>query len=154
MKIVIYILVPVIILAFLNNKGFLPNSIYYVLIIIIGIIGAYFFWVRMSSIWMRDNMNYQEYNWKFIPNDDMPPDTTMTDPWATSMNFGTCIGNACCSSGLVYDSSMNQCVKSSTTTKKIESFITEPMINNILTQKQQGKYKEDFNLKEPNPYNN
>lgn len=156
MKIVIYVLVPVIILAFLNNKGLLPPTIYYILILLISLIGAYFFWVRMSSIWMRDNMNYQEYNWRFNPN-NMSNDTSSdtTDPWASnSFGFGTCIGDACCSTGLVYDNNINQCVKPVTTSKKTESFITESMINSILTQKQPGKYKEDFNLNEPNPYNN
>ena len=163
MKIVIFILIPVIILAFLNNKGILPNTIYYGLVIIISFIGAYFFWMRMSSIWMRDNMNYQEYNWGFDPN-NVPTGSSVsnTDPWASSsLNFGTCVGNACCSGGLVYDSSMNQCVTSTTTTGTTtttttgttESFITESMINNVLTQKQQGKYKDDVNLKQPNAFN-
>jgi hypothetical protein len=162
MKIIIFILIPVIILAFLNNKGILPNTIYYGLVVIISFIGAYFFWMRMSSIWMRDNMNYQEYDWGFDPNNvPMGPSvSSTTDPWASgSLNFGTCVGNACCSGGLVYDSSMNQCVASTTTTPSTtttgttEPFITESMVNNILTQKQQGKYKDDINLKQPNAYN-
>jgi len=44
MKVVIFMLVPVIILAVLNNKGILPSKIYYALIAIISIIGGYFFW--------------------------------------------------------------------------------------------------------------
>ena len=152
MKIVIFTLLPVIILAFLNNKGILPNAIYYGLISIISLIGAYYFWRRMVSIWMRDNMNYQEYAWAFDPNNTTTTtSSTTTDPWAsTSTSYGTCVGDACCSNGLVYDTSMNQCVAPTTTT---ESFVTESMINNILTQKQQGKYKDDINLKQLNPYN-
>ena len=149
MKIVIFTLLPVIILAFLNNKGILPNAIYYGLISIISLIGAYYFWRRMVSIWMRDNMNYQEYAWAFDPNNTTTSSSTTTDPWAsTSTSYGTCVGDACCSNGLVYDTSMNQCVAPTT-----ESFVTESMINNILTQKQQGKYKDDINLKQLNPYN-
>lgn len=165
MKIVIFLLVPVIILAFLNNKGILPNSIYYILIGIISFIGAYFFWMRMVSIWMRDNMNYQEYAWAFDANSAPGPSSSSSDPWASSSNFGTCIGDACCSGGLVYDASMNQCVTSttsttpatttsSTTSGVTETFITESMVNNILSQKQQGKYKSDLNLRQPNAYNN
>jgi hypothetical protein len=158
MKIIIFILIPVIILAFLNNKGLLPNTIYYVLLVIVSLIGAYFFWIRMISIWMRDNMNYQEYDWSFHPNASTGS-TSSSDPWASSIDFGTCIGDACCSGGLVYDNSINQCVAStastaSTTSKKTETFITESMVNNILTQKQPGKYKNDLNLRQPNAYNN
>lgn len=165
MKIVIFTLIPVIIITFLNQKGILPVMIYHALLVIIVSVGAYFFWTKMSSIWMRDNMNYQQYNWGFNPNNMSinTVESSKTDPWASgSINFGTCIGNACCSSGLVYDTNIDKCVKSSTpdttstsaASKKTESFINEMLVNTVLSQKQQGKYKDDFNLKDPNPYNN
>ena len=49
MKIIILTLVPIIILALLNNKGILPNSIYYALTIVIAAIGGYFFWMRFGD---------------------------------------------------------------------------------------------------------
>jgi hypothetical protein len=116
MKLVIFILVPIIIITVLYQKGILPVMIYHALLVIIASVGAYFFWMRMASIWMRDNMNYQEYDWGFNPNDMATdknvsdPDTS--DPW--SMDFtgiGTCIGEYCCSNGLVYDDKINQCVR-------------------------------------------
>jgi len=151
MKIIIFTLVPVIILALLNNKGILPNTIYYILLIIVSLIGAFFFWRRFASIIMRDNMNYQEYDWYFDP-DAAPTSTSTTtnDPWAGSLDLGTCVGDSCCSSGLTYDASMNQCVSSSGT----ESFITESMVNNVLTKKQTGNYKDSVNLRQPEPFNN
>jgi hypothetical protein len=128
MKIIIFTLIPVIVLAFLNNKGILPNTIYYILLVIVSVIGAYFFWNRFASIIARDNMNYQEYDWGFDPNSAPTGSTgSSSDPWATGSNLGTCVGDACCSSGLTYDASMNQCVTSSTSTT--ESFITESMAN-------------------------
>lgn len=146
MKIIIFTLVPVIILALLNNKGILPNTIYYILLIIVSLIGAFFFWKRFSSIIMRDNMNYQEYNWFFDPNSASTSTTTSTDdPWESNLNFGTCVGDACCSSGLTYDESINQCV---------ESFMTESMVNNVLTKNQTGNYKDAVNLRQPEPFNN
>jgi hypothetical protein len=90
MKIIIFTLVPIIILAILNNKGLLFNSFYYILITIISLIGAYFFWFRFASIIMRDNMNYQEYNWRFVP----PPSGDVVnddDPWIGYDLPGTCI---------------------------------------------------------------
>jgi len=144
MKIIIFTLVPVIILAVLNNKGILPNTFYYILLVIVSIIGAVFFWRRFASIIMRDNMNYQEYNWYFDPN-AAPSDSSSssTDPWLSLAMPGTCIGEYCCSDGQTWDASLNQCIGNSTVT---ESFLTESMVNNVLTKTQQGKYKSDVNM--------
>jgi hypothetical protein len=149
MKIIILTLIPILILAFLNNKGILPTTIYYILIVIISIIGGVFFWYRFASIITRDNMNYQEYNWYFDPNSAPTADPSgVSDPWLSN-KLGTCIGDACCSDGLTYDSSMNQCVESTT-----ESFMTESMVNNILTKTDPSKkYSIDYNLKQPEPFN-
>jgi hypothetical protein len=152
MKIIIFTLVPIIILALLNNKGILPNTIYYILLAIISLIGAFFFWRRFASIIMRDNMNYQEYDWYFDPNSattsNGSSNTTTSDPWSGGFDYGTCVGDGCCSPGLTYDSSINQCVMPTT-----ESFITESMINNVLTKKQPDNYKEAVNLRQPEPFN-
>ena len=113
MKIILFTLIPVIILALLNNKGILPNTIYYILLIIISLIGAYFFWRRFASIIMRDNMNYQAYNWYFNPKstDSSSTDSTSSsDPWDNGLDWTTCIGDACCSPGLTYDANANQCI--------------------------------------------
>jgi hypothetical protein len=148
MKIIIFTLIPIIILGFLNNKGFLPNMIYNILLIIIAFIGAYFFWKRFASIITRDNMNYQEYDWYFNPKTAPTGASTKTDPWETNFNLdlGTCIGNACCSKGLTYDNNLNQCVRS--TRNAVESFV-----NNTLTKMQTNKYKADYNLKNPEAFN-
>ena len=147
MKIIIFTLIPVILLSFLYNKGLLPNSIYRFLIIVISIIGAVYLWRRYASIITRDNMNYQEYNWYFDPNlATSGAATTSADPWLSSSSgssVGTCIGQACCSSGQVYDSTSNQCVATTTATTTQESFET---INNILTKQQPGKFKTDYDL--------
>ena len=149
MKIIIFTLVPIIILTFLNNKGILPSMIYNILIVIISFIGAYFMWTRFASIIMRDNMNYQEYDFYFDPN-SAPNDSTTTDssdPWLSLKIPGTCVGEYCCSDGQTWDSDLNQCVGSSTVVSSTtESFVTESMINNILTKKEKGKYKDDVNI--------
>jgi len=160
MKIIIFTLIPVIILALLNNKGILPNTIYYILLILVSVIGAYFFWRRFASIITRDNMNYQEYNWYFVPNSVSTDGSSSTDPWLGDLGLGTCVGDACCSPGLSYDASMNQCVTSSGTESFLsgplmpESFMTESMVNNVLTKKQNGNYKDAVNLRQPEPFNN
>lgn len=156
MKIIIFTLVPVIILAFINSKGFLPNTIYYVLIVIIALIGGYFFWTQFTSIIMRDNMNYQEYEWSFNPNNvsTSTSTTSTTDPWKISANFGSCIGDSCCSEGLIYDSSLNQCVTSTNTESFINNMLNPAQVNNVLTKTQQGKNnKVDYDLKGPKAFN-
>ena len=176
MKIVILTLVPIIILALLNNSDILPNSIYYGLTAIITFIGGYFFWIRFGSIITRDNMNYQTYDWYFDPA-SAPTGTTSTtsdDPWSSGFDYGTCIGDGCCSTGLTYDSSLNQCVVPSTSTATTtttattvtptsttttstegfitegfitEGFITEGFIQSVLTKKDPNKiYKNDVSL--------
>lgn len=164
MKVIIFTLIPIIILAVLHNKGILPSAIYTGLIVIISLIGAYFFWRRFASIIMRDNMNYQEYNWGFNPNNVQTTTTTTsdstTDPWVSNATpYGTCVGDACCADGLAYDASQNICVlpvttsSSSSTTSTSESFVTESFINKTFTKTQPNNYKTHYDLREPIAFN-
>jgi len=145
MKIIIFTLVPVIILALLNNKGILPNTPYYILLVIVSVIGAIFFWYKFASIIMRDNMNYQEYDWYFNPNAPATSTTSTTDPWLTLNMPGTCVGQYCCSTGQTYDASLNQCIGTSS--------VSESFVNNVLTKQQPGKYKADYNMGSIKPIN-
>jgi hypothetical protein len=156
MKVIIFTLVPVIILAILNSKGYLPNTIYYILIAIIALIGGIFFWIIFFSIISRNNMEYKSYDFNFdASGGDVSSDIIdnsletgfANDPWKnTNNNPLTCIGQECCAAGLVWDSSNNQCIidVSLPTNNKnqIESFITESMVNSILTKNSTtNKYK-------------
>jgi hypothetical protein len=141
MKIVIFTLVPIIILIFLKNKGILPNSIYTVLVVIIALIGIYFFARRFGSIISRDNMNYQEYDWYFNPATAPTGSGKLDDPWS-GVGVGTCVGQFCCSEGQTYDSTLNQCVGDSAVA---EGFTTESMVNKVLT-KQSGNKKTSYTI--------
>jgi len=144
MKIIIFTLVPIIILALLNNKGILPSMIYNILLVIISVIGAYYMWNRYFSIITRDNMNYQEYDFYFDPKQAPNGSSISTsDPWLSQNIGGTCVGQNCCSDGQTWNGNLNQCVGTSTVT---ESFVTESLVNNVLTKKQNGKYKDDVNI--------
>ena len=127
MKIIIFTLVPVIILAFLYNTGIMPTIIYTILIAIIVSIGTYHMWSVYASIITRDNMNYQEYDFMFNPATAPKGTSDGSDPWL-SLNAGSCVGEYCCSDEQTYDSELNKCV------------------NNVLTKKQNGKYKDDANI--------
>ena len=113
MKIILAIFVPILIFTVLYNYGFLPSNIYFVLVVIVGFIGAFFIWYVFISIMSRDNMNYQEYNWFFNvkdapSNDIITVDVEGVDPWQ-AVNI-TCIGQACCSDGTTYVTEQNKCI--------------------------------------------
>jgi hypothetical protein len=131
MKLIIYTLIPIIIITAIYNMGFLPNVIYYALLILISLVAGVLFWYRVWSIWSRDRMNYQAYDWKFNPSNLSTSGTSTLDPWTSSTgSFGTCIGDACCSDGLVYDDTINQCVvppQSATTATSITQSLTSKM---------------------------
>ncbi|MCJ7801994.1 MAG: hypothetical protein MUP82_06515 [Candidatus Marinimicrobia bacterium] len=152
MKIVIFTLIPIIIISVLHNKSILPDTPYYILLVLISIVGAFYMWRSFSSIIMRDNMNYQAYNWTFNPKTAPSGTATTTssasDPWAASINIGTCVGQECCSDGQTWDTSMNQCTGTSTVTEPFgtESFVTESMIQKSLSKKQPNKHKSDYKI--------
>jgi hypothetical protein len=141
MKIIVVMLVPILILAILFNKGLIPVKIYYILIGIIAIIGGVYIWKTVFSIMLRDTMNYQEYDWYFDPNTAPTATSTNTkDPWASQLGTRTCIGDACCSDGLVYDYDLNQCITSDGETT------TESFVNNVLTKSANNYKKPDVVL--------
>jgi hypothetical protein len=146
MKIIVIMLVPILILAILFNKGLLPSKIYYILVSIIALIGAVFIWRSIFSIVLRDPMNYQEYNWYFDPS-SAPTSTSSDskDPWASNSRFGNCVGDACCSDGLVYDSNLNQCVISTGEETETDT-TTETFVNNIFTKSSNNYKKPDVIL--------
>jgi hypothetical protein len=86
---------------------------------------------------MRDNMNYQEYNWYFNPTSSTNASTTSStsDPWFTSNISGTCVGQYCCSTGQSYDVSLNQCIGTSSISE------TETFVNNVLTKSSMNYYQ-------------
>ena len=64
-KLIILILIPVIILAILKNKGFLPDDAFNSLMLVVIVIGGILFFKKYKDVVSRNNMNYQEYDWRF-----------------------------------------------------------------------------------------
>jgi hypothetical protein len=129
MKYIIFTLVPIIIISFLYNKGFLPKFIFYILLIIITVIGSIFIIFRLVSIWNRDNMNYQSYLWSF--NIKNAPSVisnagNANDPWLSSgNNLGMCMNS-------------NGSIQTTGTSSK-ESFV-----NNVFTKNSNVNKKADI----------
>lgn len=156
MKVIIFTLIPIIILALVNRTGIIPPTIYYILLGIIIANGIYFFWVRWTSIITRDPMDYDEYEWAFDPSKAPKSDGSEgKDPWLSG-DIGTCLGPQCCSVGQTYDNTLNQCVGNSTvnisqtSNQNLESFV-----NNVLTKTSDtNKYKNvDGFTASPKPSN-
>jgi hypothetical protein len=125
MKLIIIICVPLLILAILRKKNIIPENIANILITAVLVIGAFFLIRRMWDLARRDNMNYDEYDWIFDPADTDPTvweydkeqiensnigETIKDDAQyvADSLGLG-CVGESCCSTGMVYSSDTNQC---------------------------------------------
>lgn len=116
MKITVAIIIPVVILVVLRQKYILPQIVFSILLMIIILVGSVIFLRQLSYIMTRDNMSYPEFNWGFDAKNAPKPDgLDPTDPWLSSnLNIGSCIGQQCCSTGLTYNMTLNQCVDPST----------------------------------------
>lgn len=157
MKILIFTLVPIIILAVLYSKEILPKTAYYILIAIVALIGSIFFWRRFISIISRNNMDYQSYDFYFDPSGAVKAvtngvgiDASNNDPWKAKA-VASCVGSACCAAGVNWDASNNQCESGSgsnsgsNSSGNRESFMTESMVDNVLTKNSTtNKYKQGF----------
>ena len=113
MKTIVFICIPIIILAVLANKGILPAKIYMILSGLILVIGCVLIGLQLIDISNRDDMNWDEYDWYFDKSSAPEPSkstttTTEKNPWETPTV--TCVGAECCYEGSVYDYDKNICV--------------------------------------------
>lgn len=60
---------------FLKNKGLLPDFLFTILLYILVALCVYFVGKGLLDMWMRDNMNYDEYDWMFNTNSAPKPST-------------------------------------------------------------------------------
>ena len=129
MKYIIFTLVPIIIISFLSNKGFLPKFIFYILLIIITVIGSIFIILRLVSIWNRDNMNYQSYLWSFnIKNAPsvISNSGNENDPWLSS------------------GSNLDMCMNTNGSIQTTKTSNNESFINNVFTKNSNVNKKADI----------
>ena len=126
MKHVIYFAIPILLLAVLSRNGLLPGEIANVLISIIISLAVLVLGYRVYDLSMRDNMNFDEYNWNFNPNnvvvDNYSDDFDVNNHpeffdngESESHKFfaelkGECIGATCCGKDMKYSDSENKCV--------------------------------------------
>ncbi len=116
--------IPLIILATLRNWSLLPSLLYSLLVGIVFLISFVVIGYQLVDIWSRDNMNWDEYDWNFNPN-NAPTETVSTtgsNPWP-EINI-TCIGAECCTDGTTFDENLKKCVSSTGATQTQDAFGT------------------------------
>ncbi len=162
MKIIVYMCLPILLLAILHNNGLIPGSIYGFITVIIMAIGFYFIGAQIIDITNRDSMNYDEYNWKFDKS-QAPDDSTgsnsansgenASNPWTTPTI--TCIGQQCCGIDMTYDSTLNKCVKTVSASNKVKESManmvfskyamSNPLPDTYLANKAVQPYSQKYN---------
>lgn len=125
MKLIILVCIPLLVLAILAKKQILPPRVSTFLIWAVLIIGGILIIRKFLDINSRNNMSFQEYDWRWSPPSDdgqtvlqydeaqfqggvQSAEDDVTDA-ASAMGLG-CIGAECCSTGTYYDSDKNECV--------------------------------------------
>jgi hypothetical protein len=122
-----------IIIVLLHKKLHMPGFIYNIGTLIIVTVGGYYVIPMLYDIYMRDNINFQEYDWGDTDPtiDDSNPNEITHQPslyeensaglnelWNSkfvkqtedSLNPWECRGEECCAAGTSYDSSSNACI--------------------------------------------
>jgi hypothetical protein len=120
MRTVVFICIPLLILAILIKKGLLSENIGGILISMVVAIGSIIVFYKIYDISIRDNMNYDEFDWSFNPesvdvtdantnSDDQPQDPSNNSS-SNSYVFG-CVGETCCADGTKFDTDKKKCVE-------------------------------------------
>jgi hypothetical protein len=128
MKTITLFCIPLLILAILMQKGMIPSNIGGPLMSIVLIIAIIYCGRMWWDISRRDNMNFDEYNWFWDPAANNPTvyeydkeqiqgavqgvvDDSEDALNSLGKDLGTCVGDACCSTGMTFDKDKLQCVE-------------------------------------------
>lgn len=134
MKTIIMMCIPLSVLAIISKKNLIPDYISKSLMGVVIVIGTIVIIKQIYDLTSRNNMNFDEYNWKWDPANDNPSvyeydkaqftssaDKTSATP-TPEFSLSGCVGEECCSSGTYYSSVQKQCLTGSKETNNIEGF--------------------------------
>ena len=99
----------------------LPSEVYSMLMFIISVVGLYYIFMSVVSIYSRDKMVYDEYNWNFNINSAPKMDSASSFKNSFKLpSMMSCIGENCCQDGTLWNKGIGKCVapEVSTTTGK------------------------------------
>lgn len=158
-KKLIFICIPLLIIAILKKKDLIPAiipdmAIYGVSALIV-LVGGYSLIHNIVDINSRDNMDYDAYNWNFNPESQKPSvyeynkaqllgATDSLSDLGLDMGFA-CVGAKCCSEGMTYDETARKCIKSVAK----ETFVTGQLTGGVFNGANDTVY---MGTSEPEPY--
>jgi ABC-type multidrug transport system fused ATPase/permease subunit len=88
----------------------LPSEVYSLLMFIITIISLYYIFMTITSIYSRDKMVYDEYNWNFNINSAPKMATgTFTNSFKLP-SMMSCVGENCCQDGTLWNKDIGKCI--------------------------------------------
>jgi hypothetical protein len=142
MKLTILFCIPILVVAILKKMSLLPETLSMYLIGIILAFAIYFLSRRIWDIYVRSNMNFDEYN--FMKEPDYLHPTIMEYNRANFPKIGNvfkniigavgidCFGSDCCAMGMTYDTESRQC--------RLEPFLTGTGKKNVRGYSKENKY--------------
>ena len=128
----LYTFIVIFIVALFRNRGLLSANIANILVALVLLVGAVVIYFRVSDLSMRNNMDYDKYEWPSMPSDGkklkdyVPPPP---DPVGGESNCpkdpSSCVGEKCCGTGTTYDNDSKKCKTIVTTdVSTTESFVS------------------------------
>lgn len=118
---VIYLCVPLLLLAILKSRNIISGNLMSNLVIILIVISLFFIIPKILDIRARNNMVFSEYDFSTDMKDGDwgdGGDEKIID--ISGLNL-ECIGPACCTAGMIYDNQRELCIVKGTTS---ESFLS------------------------------
>jgi hypothetical protein len=88
----------------------LPSELYSMLMFIISITSLYYIFITIVSIYSRDTMVYDEYNWNFNINSAPKMGTGEFKNAFKLPSMMSCIGENCCQDGTLWNKDIGKCV--------------------------------------------
>jgi hypothetical protein len=163
MKLFILVGTILLILLLLWKKSLLPTALTNVLIGIVIAVGGFFIIRRILDIYWRDNMNFDSYSWFYNPHISVPTvydyNKQQLHGLISNMRGGLptfngidCIGNACCTAGMNYDTKTRTCIKSIAPETFVSGQLTKHVFNNKVGNQKGGDSFGDSNPNYPSPY--
>ena len=159
MKLIIFVGVFLLMFVILRKKGLLPESLANLLIGLVFAVGGFFIIRRTLDLSWRDNMSFDSYTWFYNPNTQVPTvyDYNKQKLQGLMSNFKgsnvfngiDCIGNACCTAGMSYDTASRKCIKSIAPETFVTGQLTKHVFNNKASSSRKGG---DSNPNYPAPY--
>lgn len=115
-KYIVLFIVVAIIFAIIIQRGIIPGNIGSIILTIYVALGISYFILYYLDIQARSKRNFDEYEWVFDANreteEDEDKDSGEGDVYlgVTKKNTDECIGEECCTDGMKYDETIQQCV--------------------------------------------